>query len=79
MGAGGGGGYTYKSGPFIDDIVGSNEGATKLLQGLNPSKALGPDWLHHTCRVLKELASVQFLPISSNSLFTWLKSPKMVS
>ena len=29
----------------MDDIV-SNEGVTKLLKGLNPSKALGPDELH---------------------------------
>ena len=30
----------------------TKEGVTKLLKGLNPSKALGPDELHH--RVLKE-------------------------
>ena len=29
----------------MDDIVVSNEGVTKLLIGLNPSKALGPDEL----------------------------------
>ena len=34
----------------------STEGVIKLLKRLNPSKALGPDELHH--RVLKELANV---------------------
>ena len=36
-------------------IVVSNEGITKLLKSLNPSKALGPDEPHP--RVLKELAT----------------------
>ena len=39
----------------MDDIVVSNKGLTKLLKGLNPSQALGPDELHHS--VLKELAT----------------------
>ena len=41
--------------PFMNDIVVSAVGVTKLLKGLKPSKALGTDELHH--RVLKELAS----------------------
>ena len=39
----------------MNDIVVSAVGITKLLKGLNPSKALGPDELHP--RVLKVLAS----------------------
>ena len=38
--------FPSRSAPFMDDIVVSNEGVTKLLKGLNPSKALGPDELH---------------------------------
>ena len=39
----------------MEDIVVTKEGVTKLLKGLNPSKALGPDELHP--RVLKKLAT----------------------
>ena len=35
-----------RSAPFTNDIVVSAAGVTKLLKGLNPSKALGPDELH---------------------------------
>ena len=44
-----------RSAPFMNYIVVSAAGVTKLLKGLNPSKALRPDELHP--RVLKELAS----------------------
>ena len=44
-----------RSVPFMDDIVVSKDGVTKLLKGLNPSKALWPDKLHP--RVIMELAT----------------------
>ena len=67
--------FLSRSAPFMDDVV-SNEVVTKLLKGLNPSKVLGPDELQP--RDLKDLQLnwVQFLPISSKSLLTWVKSPK---
>ena len=43
-----------RSAPFMHDIVITKEGVTKLLKGLNPSTAIGPDELHP--RVLKKLA-----------------------
>ena len=42
-----------KSAPPMSDIHISNEDVIKMMKGLNPSKALGPDELHP--RVLKEL------------------------
>ena len=42
-----------RSAPFMNDIVVSKDGLIKLLKGLNPSKALGPDELHP--RILKVL------------------------
>ena len=48
--------FLSRSARFMDDIVVSNECITKLLKGLNPSKALGPAELHP--RVLKELTNV---------------------
>ena len=47
--------FLDRSAPFMNDIVISKEGVIKLLKGLNPSKALGPDELHP--RILKELAT----------------------
>ena len=41
--------------PFMNDIAVSKDRVIKLLKGLNPSKALGPDELHP--RILKELAT----------------------
>ena len=68
--------FLCRSAIFMDDIVVSKEGATKLLKGLNPSKALGYDELHPESHRSLQLNWVQFLPIFSNSLLTWMKSPK---
>ena len=68
--------FLSSSAPFMDDIVVSNEGVTKLLNGLNPSIALGPDELHP--RVLKGLATELgpvFAHLFQKSLDT-VKSPK---
>ena len=35
-----------RSAPFMDGIVVSKDGATKLLKELNPSEALGPHEIH---------------------------------
>ena len=47
--------FLDRSAPFMEDIIVTKEGVTKLLKGLNPSKALGPNELHP--RVLKALAT----------------------
>ena len=63
--------FLNRSASFMDDIVVSNEGVTKLLKALNPSKALGPDELHP--RVLKELATELgpvFAHLFQKSLYT---------
>ena len=54
---------TRRSAPFMDSIVVSLEEVIKLLKGLNPSKALGPDELHP--RVLQELAN-ELGPVSAH-------------
>ena len=58
----------------MEDIVVTKEGVTKLLKGLNPSTAFGPDELHP--RVLKEFATElgPFLRIYSSSQLTLVRS-----
>ena len=55
-----------RSAPFMNDIVISKDGVIKLLKGLNPSKALGPEELHP--RVLKELAT-ELVPVFAHLIF----------
>ena len=62
-----------RSAPFMNDAVVSAVGVTKLLNGLNPSKALGPDELYP--RVLKELAS-ELGPVFAHNLLTRVKFPR---
>ena len=52
-----------RSAPFMNDIAVSKYGVIKFLQGLNPSKALGPDELRP--RVLKELTT-ELGPVSAH-------------
>ena len=47
--------FLDRSTSFMQDIVVTKEGVTKLLKGSNHSKAFGPDELHP--RVIKELAT----------------------
>ena len=63
-----------RSAPFMEDIVVTKEGVTKLLKGFDPSNALGPDELHP--RVLKELATElgPVLRIYSSSQLTLVRS-----
>ena len=61
-----------RSALFMDEIVVTKEGVTKLLKGLNPSKALGPDKLHP--RVIKELAK-ELGPVSARQSIR-AKSPR---
>ena len=52
----------------MNDIVISKDGVIKLLKGLNPSKALGPDELYP--RVLKELAT-ELGPVFAHLFQQW--------
>ena len=54
----------------MEDIVVTAEGVTKLLKGLNPSKALGPDELHPRVDRVRP----HFLRIYSSSQLTLVRS-----
>ena len=56
-----------RSAPFMNDIVVSTDRIIKLLKGLNPSKAIGPDELHP--RVLKVLAT-ELCPVFAHFFFS---------
>ena len=60
----------------MNDIAVSKDGVIKLLKGLNPSKALGPDELHP--RVLKELVTElgPYLLIFFSNQLTLVKSQR---
>ena len=62
-----------RSAPRMNDISVSTDGVTKLLKGLSPSKAMGPDELHS--RILLQ-NSVQFLHICFSSHWTLVKSQR---
>ena len=65
-----------RSAPFMADIVVTKEGVTKCLKGLNPSKGLGPDEIHH--RFLRNWSPsyAPYLHIFSNSQLTLVRSPR---
>ena len=66
-----------RSAPFMNDTAVFKDGVIKLLKGLNPSKALGPDELHP--RVLKELATeLRYLLIFFSNQLTLVKSQRNV-
>ena len=49
-----------RSAPFLNDIALSKDGVIKLLIGLNPSKALGPDelFIRFTASAFRKLLSI---------------------
>ena len=49
-----------RSAPFMEDIVVTKEGVTKLLKCLNPYKALGPDELHPSPKEISDRVRPHF-------------------